>query len=123
MLDLLERNSKCRLCSGPMKADVESCCLASYVKLICVQKNCGYIDRMAPLNCSVSWKAPKNKVFSGSVSLKLRIILAVALNSKGTLEVYSRLFAKLGIPMDPDVLHFFVKKDGKRSRKIEVANV
>ena len=56
--------------------------------------------------CSISWKAPKNKVYSGSVSLELRIIMAVIINSIGTLEVYKRVFSYLGIAMDAVVLHF-----------------
>ena len=73
------------------------------------------------LNCTVSWNAPKNKVYSSSGSLKNRLALAVCIHSIGTLAFYTRLFGRLGMVLEPDVLHYFVKKDKNRSAKIERA--
>ena len=70
------------------------------------------------LNNTITWHAPKNKVYCSSVSLRNRLAMAVGISSVGTLEYFTRLFGKLGISMEPDVLHYLQQKDGDRSRKI-----
>ena len=47
LLDMIERNTLCKLCSGPVKVDVKNITLASTVKLFCLdKKSCGYLDHM-----------------------------------------------------------------------------
>ena len=70
------------------------------------------------LNGTISWHAPKNKVYSGSGSLKNRLALAIGVHSVGTLVFFTRLFGKLHINMDADVLHYLEQKDRNRSAKI-----
>jgi hypothetical protein len=57
-------------------------------------------------NNTVTWFAPKNKVYCGSMSLTNRISMAIGITSVGFLAYFQRLFAKLGIAMTPNVLHF-----------------
>ena len=70
------------------------------------------------LNNTITWHAPKNKVYSSSVSLRNRLAMAVSISSIGTLDYFTRLFRKLGISMAPDVLHYLQQKDRDRSKKI-----
>ena len=45
LLDLMERNTLCKLCAGPVKVEVKTTCLASSIKLFCLdKKNCGHLD-------------------------------------------------------------------------------
>ena len=70
------------------------------------------------LNNTISWLAPKNKVYCASPSLANRISIAVGVNSIGLLAYYRRLFNKLGIVVTPDILHFLEVKDRNRSARL-----
>ena len=72
-------------------------------------------------NNTVSWLAPKNRVYSGSRSLWHRICIAIGIVSLGPLEYYKRLFKIFGIQMTPNVLHYLKVKDGQRSRRLAKA--
>jgi hypothetical protein len=56
-------------------------------------------------NQSATWFAPKNKVYSSSMSLNNRLSMALGINSLGTAEYFTRLYIALGIPMTDDVRH------------------
>ena len=73
------------------------------------------------LNNTISWHAPKNKVYSSSVSLRNRLAMAVGISSIGTLEYFTRLFGKLGIVVEADTLHFLEQRDNNRAAKITKA--
>jgi hypothetical protein len=64
-----------------------------------------------------TWFAPKNKVFTGSFSLHIRIGLAVGINSIGVLEYFKRLFRKLGITMTNNVVRYLTIKEANRVKK------
>ena len=57
-------------------------------------------------NNTVSWVAPKNKVYCGTHSLKNRISIALGISSVGLMEYYVGLFHRLGIAMDDDERHY-----------------
>ena len=69
-------------------------------------------------NNTVSWFAPKNKVYCGSRSLANRIALAIGINSIGFVAFFTRLYAKLGIEMDASVLYFLKQKDTYRYTRL-----
>ena len=71
------------------------------------------------LNNFVAWLAPKNKTYSGSMSLSNRISVALGINSVGTLVYFGRLFAKLGIAVAPDVRHYLTKQQRTRAYRIQ----
>lgn len=48
LLDLMERNATCKMCSGHIKVDIKTTCLASSMKLLCLDDTCGYIDYSSP---------------------------------------------------------------------------
>jgi hypothetical protein len=58
------------------------------------------------LNNTISWLAPKNKVYCGSGSLTNCIGIAVGINQLGMVEYFNRLFKSLGITMTTNVKHF-----------------
>jgi hypothetical protein len=66
-------------------------------------------------NNTVSWLAPKNKVYCGSLSLANRIGLALGINALGLHQYYTHLFKALGILMSDNVVHF-LKVQEKRPR-------
>lgn len=70
-------------------------------------------------NNTVSWFAPKNRVFCGTGSLANRLAMAVGINSVGFLAYFTRLYAKLGITMDSSVIYFLKQKDALRSKRLE----
>jgi hypothetical protein len=65
-----------------------------------------------------TWFAPKNKVFAGSGSLHNRIALAVGVNSVGVEEFFTRIYHKLGINMDANVLHYLQVKEKNRKKRL-----
>lgn len=69
-------------------------------------------------NNTVSWFAPKNKVYCSSGSLLNRVALAIGINSVGFEVFFRRLFAKLGITLTSDVSHFLRVKDRSRVNRI-----
>lgn len=70
------------------------------------------------LNNTVSWFAPKNKVFCSTGSLHNRLSMAIGINSLGFLSYYRRLLSRLGIAATPDVIHFLGVKDRERSERL-----
>lgn len=71
------------------------------------------------LNNTISWFAPKNKVFCSTGSLHNRLSMAVGINSLGFLAYYRRLLSRLGISVTPDIMHFLTVKDRERSKRLE----
>ena len=70
-------------------------------------------------NNTVSWFAPKNKVFCGSNSLNNRIGIAIGITSKGFISYFTRLLNKMGIAVTPNVLHFLRLKDRQRQARLD----
>ena len=73
------------------------------------------------LNNTISWIAPKNKVLCGTVSLAVRIAIAIGITSLGTKTYYNELFRLLGITITEDVAHWLEIRDGTRSRRLAKA--
>ena len=72
-------------------------------------------------NQIISWMAPKNKVYSMSISLKIRIGMAIGINTMGLLGYYRFLFDKLNMMMTSDVYHYLQVKDSNRSKRVTKA--
>ena len=70
------------------------------------------------MNNTISWVAPKNKVYCGTSSLAVRIAIAVGINSLGTMRFYNELFRLLGIQMTDDVAHWLQVKDSNRAKRL-----
>jgi hypothetical protein len=58
-------------------------------------------------NNLVAWIAPKNKVYSGSGSLRARIAMAIGIKLVGFEEFFRLLFKAMGIILEPGTWHFF----------------
>jgi hypothetical protein len=69
-------------------------------------------------NNTISWFAPKNKVYCGTSSLTNRIGMAIGINSLGLDVFFTRLFKTFGIDMTPNVRHFMQVKERKRLRRL-----
>jgi hypothetical protein len=67
-------------------------------------------------NNTISWMAPKNKVYCGSSSLSNRLCMAVGINSIGLVRYFTRLYKEMGITMTPNVEHFLQVKERARTR-------
>jgi len=72
-------------------------------------------------NQTISWMAPKNKVYSMSVSLKIRIGMAIGINTMGLVAYYRLLFDKLNMVMTSDVYHYLQVKDSNRTKRVNKA--
>jgi hypothetical protein len=73
-------------------------------------------------NNAATWFAPRNKVFAGSVSLSVRLSLAVGVSSVGLKVFFNRLLSKLGIGIAPSMLHYVKVKESKRSKRLTKIN-
>ena len=73
------------------------------------------------MNNTISWLAPKNKVYCGTQSLAIRIAIAIGINSLGTMRYYNELFRLFGITMTDDVAHWLQVKDRVRSSRLAKA--
>jgi hypothetical protein len=62
-------------------------------------------------NNTVSWVAPKNKVYCGSCSLSNCLCLAVGVNSLGIYHYFMRLFKSMAIKVTPSITHYLQVKD------------
>jgi hypothetical protein len=71
-------------------------------------------------NNTISWFAPKNKVYCGSTSLRNRIAVAVGNNTLGYVVYFRRLMDDLGITTTDNVLHFLEYKEKVRSKRLAV---
>jgi hypothetical protein len=69
-------------------------------------------------NNTISWFAPKNKVYCASGSLSNRISLAIGINTLGFPVYFKRLFKLLGIQMTSNVRHFLQVKEKTRAKRL-----
>ena len=69
-------------------------------------------------NNTASWFAPKNKAHCGSQSLRVRIAMALGINSVGALEYFEKLFAELGITMTDGVRQSLRVKETVRMKRL-----
>ena len=70
------------------------------------------------LNNTISWLAPKNKTYSGSVSLRNRISMGIGISSVGTYEYFVRLLEKLGCPVTDHVRYYLSTQQKTRATRI-----
>ena len=70
-------------------------------------------------NNTISWLAPKNKVYCGSNSLANRIAMALGISTLGTMLYFQGLFDKMGIEASDDVLHFLRVKGANRQKRLD----
>jgi hypothetical protein len=73
------------------------------------------------INNTISYFAPKNRVYCGTRSLQNRVSIAIGVLSLGMVEYFKRLFKALGIYMTPNILHFLEVKEKHRLYRIEKA--
>ena len=69
-------------------------------------------------NNTLSWFAPKNKVYCGSSSLSNRLCIAMGVHSIGLVRYFTRLMKAMGIVVTPPVAHFLRVKQDYRARRI-----
>ena len=70
------------------------------------------------LNNTISWMAPKNKTYSGTVSLENRIGIALGIHSVGIVVYFERLLGKLGVPITDDFRHYLLLQQQTRTYRI-----
>ena len=71
------------------------------------------------INNTISWFAPKNKVYAGTQSLANRIGMACGILSLGLLKYFELLFERLHLSMNADVHNYLSVKDGGRIRRLQ----
>jgi len=69
-------------------------------------------------NNTAAWLAPKNKVYSGSLSLRNRIDVAIIITTLGLKVFYERILQGFGIPITEDIKHFVNIINNKRDKRI-----
>ena len=81
--------------------------------IFCTQKN-------ESLNNTFSYLAPKNRTFSGSMSLTHRIMLAIGINVLGYNKFLSIIMQRLHIDKTSTVDNFLIKKDIARTKHADL---
>jgi hypothetical protein len=71
------------------------------------------------INNTVSYFAPKNRVYCKTRSLQNRVAFAVGVTSLGFSEYFLRLFKELGIQVTPPIRHFLEMKQKNRQKRIQ----
>jgi hypothetical protein len=71
------------------------------------------------INNTISYFAPKNRVYCSIRSLQNRVAIAVSVLSLGFVEYFQRLFKALGIHMTPNIVHFLKLKERQQKYRIE----
>jgi len=69
-------------------------------------------------NNAAAWLAPKNKVHSGSLSLRNRVDTAIAITTLGLKVFHKRVLQLFGMPLTEDINHFLQTIDNKRTKRI-----
>ena len=69
-------------------------------------------------NNTVSWLAPKNKVYCGTRSLWNGVCIAIGITSIGFQPFFVRLFKKLGIAMTTNILYYLQTKEKYRAARL-----
>jgi hypothetical protein len=64
-------------------------------------------------NNTLSWIAPKNKVYCGSASLSNRFCMAIGIHSISITRFWTRVFKVFAITVTPGIVHFLTAKDSK----------
>ena len=70
------------------------------------------------INNTISYFAPKNRVYCATRSLQTRIGMAIGIVSLGFQPYFVRLFKELGIAMPPNVLHYLEVRDSYRTKRL-----
>ena len=70
------------------------------------------------LNNTISYFAPKNRVFCGTRSLHNRVAIAIGINSMGFMVYFQRLLKALGIAVTPNVEHWLQVRETIRNRRL-----
>ena len=63
------------------------------------------------LNTTISYKAPKNKHFSGSVSLRNRVDMGVSTHFIGRAEFFRKLYTSVGVNIRPGTERYLENQD------------
>jgi len=69
------------------------------------------------LNNTISWVAPKNKVYASTVSLACRIGIVLCINTLGTMEYYRQIFELLEMVMTDDVRYYIQQVSIARDKR------
>ena len=106
LLDLMERNATCKMCSGHIKVDIKTTCLASSMKLLCLDDTCGYIDYSAPPALAdirplvaADGEESDNRERSTDYAINVAYVLVFLSCGDGGKEA-ARLLGMLGLPND-----------------------
>jgi hypothetical protein len=71
------------------------------------------------MNNTISWLAPKNKSYSGTVSLRNRVCMAIGIQSLGYDQYFARLFRELGLDLDDTTKHRLAQNEKQRKYRKE----
>jgi len=94
--------------------------LAQFITLEALREVAHNLDTCAneSFNNIMALVAPKNKVYAGSNSLSNRMSIATGTKTLGIDKCYRGLFAKVGIKLTPDMLHYLAVKSNVRQKRI-----
>jgi len=94
-----------------------------FITLEALQKVCHGMNTLMneSFNNTVSWVAPKNKMYSLLDSLQNRMGLALGINGLGMLLHCTTLLHRLGIHITADVKHWMTQLSTARDKRIALA--
>jgi hypothetical protein len=76
------------------------------------------------MNNTIAWFAPKGKTYSGTNSLRVRISIAISIQSLGYDECFLRIFKDLGLDMDAITAHRMkMNETGRHYRQMQARSL
>ena len=75
------------------------------------------------INNTISYFAPKNRVYCGTRSLQTQIGIAIGILSLGFAPYFCRLYKALAIEMTPNVLHYLEVRGKSRKKRLAKATM
>ena len=100
LMDLIERNTRCKQCHGCIHVNVKTTCLATATTFLCVNKSCGYIDYCTPpAAASVPAIEDDNRVRNTDYAINVLFVLGFLSCGDGGKEA-ARILGLMGLPND-----------------------
>jgi hypothetical protein len=98
-METLQKHCTCPKCDGPLKAEVETVCVASSIVLTCEAKSCGYIHYSSAAKAKVGSDNAPTQGRSTNLAVDILYVLGFISVGDGCTEA-ARVPGLLGLPND-----------------------
>jgi len=119
---LMDELCKCLECEGPLNVAVKTICIASHVKVTCMDRTCGYIlHGNPPAATTVHEKNNDNYNGNADYAINVLYVLGMICNGDGSTEA-ARMLGLMGLPndttMDEGSFHIIEERIGPTIRAL-----